>query len=43
MLTPPENSNVQMGPFKALPTTPPSNSTRLQWVKNKNLCLNKNI
>lgn len=29
MLTPPENSKVQMGPFRALPTTPPSNCIRL--------------
>lgn len=29
MLTPPENSNVQIGPLSALPTTPPSNCVLL--------------
>lgn len=29
ILTPPENSNVQMGPFRAFPTTPPSNCVLL--------------
>lgn len=31
MFTPPENSKVQIGPFRALPTTPPSNCLSLHF------------